>query len=305
MTSSLPVPALASASSTSAPSSRRTSLAPADEMAEEINLPTRGNSLDGTPHNVEGMTAIDASHRVPKTSTVVRDKKSGQHYVKHKHPHTQQSGAAAFSLAKAKDAPKVEDSPQWSASIGLAHRFGTSVAGSRRGSRDSGIHVAPSSAMSAGQGSVAAAAPAVSMDPQTAVLVEHLRAIIKEEVQSANKGHQVHVERAANAAEEAAQALQELDLDNVGNDSDETVQNSVEKDEKEWAGEGGYITRDAGRAERGDIECQGEDDEEDEFPNPWARLRYHIREPLAEALGTFILMTFVSSSSSTVCCCQH
>lgn len=263
-------------------------------MAQEVNFASRGNSLDGGPRHVEGMEAIDASQRVPKSSTVVRDKKSGQHYVRHKHPHTHTSGAAAFSLAKAKDAPQVQDNsnPHWASNIGLAHRFGTSAAGSRRGSRDSGIHVGPSSAMSA-----------AAMDPQTAVLVEHLRAIIKEEVQSANRGHQVHVERAANAAEEAAEALKELE--GVGNDSEDTVTKSVEKGEGEWAGEGGYITRDAGAAERGDIECQGDDEDDEEFPNPLARLRYHLREPLAEALGTFILMTFVSSLSCSCCVCWH
>lgn len=42
-------------------------------------------------------------------------------------------------------------------------------------------------------------------------------------------------------------------------------------------------------AERGITEGNVDDYE---FPNPWAKLRYRLREPFAEALGCFILMTF-------------
>ncbi|CAD6945327.1 unnamed protein product [Tilletia caries] len=36
------------------------------------------------------------------------------------------------------------------------------------------------------------------------------------------------------------------------------------------------------------------------FPNPWAKARYHMREPIAEALGTFILMIFGTGINAQV-----
>ncbi|KAK0532297.1 hypothetical protein OC835_003392 [Tilletia horrida] len=36
------------------------------------------------------------------------------------------------------------------------------------------------------------------------------------------------------------------------------------------------------------------------FPNPWAKARYYMREPLAEALGTFILMIFGNGINAQV-----
>ncbi|KAE8257655.1 hypothetical protein A4X13_0g2221 [Tilletia indica] len=41
-------------------------------------------------------------------------------------------------------------------------------------------------------------------------------------------------------------------------------------------------------------------EEKKTFPNPWAKARYHMREPLAEALGTFILMIFGNGINAQV-----
>jgi hypothetical protein len=128
------------------------------------------------------------------------------------------------------------------------------------------------------------------MDAQMGQLVEQLRTIVRDEVQSANRGHAAHVERVADAAAEQAEKLAQIEasggLAPPAPDSDST---SVSKDAQRYESEKSRSNpQDVELAVSGDDEDDDED-EDFEFPNRLAKLRWHMREYLAEFLGTAIL----------------
>ncbi|KDN45089.1 aquaporin-like protein [Tilletiaria anomala UBC 951] len=262
------------------------------------NLPSTNHSqvklvqeraADGTTQHVEpGQKA---------KGEVMQDVKTTKMYVKDKQP--------AYSLGHTKNAPSLGYVDHGNL-IGVAHAFpnrngGNSRAdtageptasnpGSRRGSQDLNLN-GPN---------------------ERQLLVEQLRAIIHEEVQMANRGHAQDLK--AETEDQLKAAVEE-----ITNKPARSGDNTDEHSQGAKGGNNAHIsTRDAAsdytkaeilpqqrhdgavmalRAVADGVEAEMRENDADvnddaDFPNPWAKLRYHMREPFAEFLGCFILMIF-------------
>ena len=201
-----------------------------------------------------------------------------------------------------------------------------SVAGSRRGSAD----IAPGSrrgstdfvaSNSVAGGRSAAGSMDLNNTYERTLLLEQLRAIIHDEVRQANRGHteviKAHTEGQLKAAvEELAEAVvagdDDAEKDQAGegaqgeeNSRDQAIaerkRNDIQHETQQQRNDGALVAgpaleKDAETAKlHADLIDHSDDggvDEEDVFPNPWAKLRYHLREPFAEFLGTMILVIF-------------
>ncbi|EPQ26007.1 uncharacterized protein PFL1_06461 [Pseudozyma flocculosa PF-1] len=312
--------------------SRPHSPAPGAQLAEDVavavHLNTDGAS---TPNSLSGMhlqlpenprSSGDASD--PATTTyalepvnpkervtvdVVKDAKSGKHYkaIPVKNP--------AYSLGHTKGAPAVAPlPPRTTGRIGLGHALPTKEQNDaykkdkklRSGRTSAGTHT-PENYMSD-------SSRRPSMDANTSegrnLLLQQLRELIHEEVSRANWHHsesvKQHLEESkqdqvdlleeaiaktkAQEDEKAGDLEKTADVDAPKMLMTETKDDSTVKGSDTSAVE----TVDPEYVERGVIERTGTDgtDGELEFPNPWAKFRYKMREPFAEFLGTFILMTF-------------
>jgi len=161
----------------------------------------------------------------------------------------------AYSLARSKGAARVDHSDYHGASIGLGH----SMPNSRKNSIDDGH----------GHGRGGAA-------DSNSALLDQIRLMIREEVRHANRGH-------------ADQLRQHMD------DAIEKVA-APEGGEKEYSEDHKSSTDTDTKykltaASSDDVRTTVED-EVMEFPNPWARIRHKMREPFAEFLACFVLITF-------------
>lgn len=244
----------------------------ARDIAIDINLPSRSNSLD--LYDGHNLVPVDPHEKVHPHHDVVKDRKTGKFYKK---------VTPAWSLAHAKSSTgRKEPHTQFS----VAHSFGArdpATAGSRPASK------APSLGSATPPLGVTSSLSAADV----AALVERLRVVVREEVSVANKGHAQHLEKVVNEQLEGAAATNPIEgSDNAnakaGPTSDTKYTTSEQSDISTKDGHKTVI--DPMEAERGP---DGDSDaDEYEFPNPWAKFRYTFREPLAEALGCFILMTF-------------
>jgi len=75
----------------------------------------------------------------------------------------------------------------------------------------------------------------------------------------------------------------------INADGEKTVMRNQKVDDHE-----SLTTRSSFDSQISSSTCSSDDDDEDNitFPNPWAKFRYLFREELAEAMGTFVLLTF-------------
>ncbi|SJX62038.1 related to channel protein [Sporisorium reilianum f. sp. reilianum] len=161
-------------------------------------------------------------------------------------------------------------------------------------------------------------------------LFAQLRELIHEEFEKANRGqteelrrhvHQAHLEQRQHLEDhidDVKEAIaeqpvpSELEVESTesdlkrtkGSDTTETAWATTDDDKPlafdrkgSEAGltavEGATVVKDPQPVERGYSEEQEiSDDDEYEFPNKWAAIRYKLREPFAEFLGCFMLMVF-------------
>jgi aquaglyceroporin related protein len=207
-----------------------------------------------TLHNYD-LEPVEKHARVHSSSAIVKDKKTGKHYRKVEKPF--------YSLARSKGAARVEHSDYHGAAIGLGH----SMPNSRRGSFDGNARGAQGSGSSnTGGGDF------------NAQLLNQIRLLIREEVQAANRGH----------ADQLRQHMEDA-IEKAVLPADEEVEGG--KGDKS-SPETRYKVNSASSA---DLALDGEEEEEEEeldFPNAWARVRHTMREPFAEFLACFILLTF-------------
>ncbi|CAO1633316.1 unnamed protein product [Jaminaea pallidilutea] len=238
----------------------------ASEIAVDTNLPSRANStelFDG--HRLE---IVQPHEKVHPGHEIIKDRKTGKHYKK---------VAPAWGLGHAKGgAPTTESHGSHAAKFSLGHGFGQRdpyTAGSKPMSKtgsQSGGHTPPVGVTS----SLSAA--------DVSALVERLRSVVREEVAAANHGHIDNVEKVV--SEQLAQQAE------VGAPGD-PYQPASETSEKSKDTKNGVIM-DPLEAERGLDDNNSTTSSELQFPNPWAKIRYQLREPFSEFLGCLVLLTF-------------
>lgn len=108
----------------------------------------------------------------------------------------------------------------------------------------------------------------------SAALLEQLRLMIREEVKSATRGHADELRRHMDTA-----------VERVGGDKDEgEIKSSTDTAYKVASASSDNV--------RGRAPSSIDEDDELVFPNSWARIRHTMREPFAEFLACFILLTF-------------
>jgi hypothetical protein len=317
--------AVPSATPSAVPSRTGTPLPlPAGEKAISVDLPSNlpsantshvklveETAADGTRQTVE-LHPVQAHERV--TGDVVKDSRGdGKLYVKKGNP------KPVYSLGHTKGGPALAPVDHKGV-IGIAHAMpqhqqrrkragsgGTVGTSGTRSARPS-VDIPRMSMESAGAGgATAAAASAATNAQEMAMLLEHLRRMIREEVQSANQGH----------AEELKAAVEEIAADQEAKDDDDGFASSGATVGGGGGGGAQISTKDADvgqedqpfpqqrrdGAEGAQLAVKHDeedeqlekhldntnDDESDVFPNPWAKFRHTMREPFAEFLGTMIL----------------
>lgn len=198
---------------------------------------------------------IQKGELVHAAADIVKDKKTGKHYKRVKKP--------AYSVARSKGAARVDQSHYHGAPIGLGHVLPTHE---HKNNNSSSVH-RPSSDVSSQEAQLYAREQA---------MFERMRSIMREEIRLANRGH----------SDSIKQHIDEAMEKNMSEGGSNDTYN--EKPAKKLSQDS--IVLDPAVAERGGMESEQE--EELEFPNPWARIRYHCREPFAEFLACFVLLTF-------------
>ena len=221
---------------------------PADQVAEEVRLPSGRNSVDYELHPVGN------KEMVPVASDIVKDKKTGRHYRRVKKP--------SYNIARNKGAARIEHSNYHGAPIGLGHTLPSSHRGGGGGGHG-------------GHGGGGEAAQTEAQREQA--MFERMRVMMREEMRRVQMGHSDQIKQHIDDAMEK----------NAEGDSNNTVSSERRLSKSKTGDDVTYL--DPSSAERGDDEL---DDDEAEFPNPWARIRYHCREPFAEFLACFVLLTF-------------
>jgi aquaglyceroporin related protein len=159
-----------------------------------------------------------------------------------------------YSLAGSKGASRVDHSAYRGAPIGLAHSMNSGGA-SRRSLEESQGRRTP--------------AP-VDNPTANAQMMDQLRILIREEVRNATKGHAEQLREHMNDAIDLAK---EASKESEGEGSDDTK----------------LKTMSSNGSQNSDLTTE---EEEPEFPNAWSRIRYKYREPFAEFLACFVLLTF-------------
>ncbi|UZJ53450.1 hypothetical protein CBS101457_002770 [Exobasidium rhododendri] len=159
-----------------------------------------------------------------------------------------------FSLARSKGAARVDHSDYHGAPIGLGH----SMPNSRRTSIDE---------------STRGGGVSVPADPN-AYLLNQIRLMIREEVRTATVGHADQLRQHMDDAIEKVAAPEEQK-----EGANKSLKKSTETSYKVTEASSEDLTLD-------------EEEEDFKFPNPWARIRHKLREPFAEFLACFILITF-------------
>ncbi|PWN52300.1 aquaporin [Violaceomyces palustris] len=279
--------------------------------AEDVAIET---SLDGatTPNSVTGIrlqlphTPARLSHEsdsaphhfqlVPVqphelvTGQVVKDEKTGRHYKKIP------VAKPAYSLGHTKGAPSTQTSgPRTTGRIGLGHALPT-VEQNELYQAEKRSNKGSSTESFTGAGGYSRSSMDANTKEGRALLLQQLRELIHEEVSKANQGHAADIKKhVENVTQGTQQQLEEMLVSETG--KRQTIDSDGDSDEKrdELYTENRVETVDPVVAERGLEDCNGDDGGDDdklEFPNPWAAFRYKMREPFAEFLGSFILMTF-------------
>lgn len=161
----------------------------------------------------------------------------------------------AYSLARSKGAARIDHSTYHGAAIGLGHSMPNSSGNSRRNSMDES------------QGRTTPLA-----NESTVALLDQLRVLIREEVRNANRGHADQLRQHMNDA-----------IDKVG---EATVVEKANYDVDTKINMSNPSTDDLQSNDTTQL------DDQVEFPNHWARIRHKMREPFAEFLACFVLITF-------------
>lgn len=86
-------------------------------------------------------------------------------------------------------------------------------------------------------------------------------------------------------------------IDELGSSQDTKNEKTDLKKEKEKDVDGESLTTTTSTLSRTSTSssCSSYDSDDEDavaFPNPWAKLRYHLKEEMAEALGVFVFITF-------------
>ena len=164
-----------------------------------------------------------------------------------------------YSIARSKGAARIDHSAYHGAPIGLGHTLPSNNRGSMEHNNSS---------------------QEAQMMAREQAMFDRMRMMMREEIRNANRGHQDQIRQ---HIEDAIEKTAGED------DSNDTTNYSNEKKIKTKTSDDGTVL-DPASAERGDSEL--DDEEEPDFPNPWAKIRYHCREPFAEFLACFVLLTF-------------
>ncbi|UZJ54375.1 hypothetical protein CBS101457_003695 [Exobasidium rhododendri] len=199
---------------------------------------------------------IGKHEKVSLSADIVQDKKTGKHYHRVKKP--------TYSVARSKGAARIDHSAYRGAPIGLGHTlpgFSKEYSQGRNDHNDGGM--------------------AAELAAREQAMFERMRMMMREEIRNANRGHR----------DEMKQHIEEAIEKNKDDDggSNDTTYNDDKKIRRK-TGDDGKTVLDPSSAERGDSEL--EDEDEPDFPNPWTKIRYHCREPFAEFLACFVLLTF-------------
>lgn len=205
-------------------------------------------------HKDYTLEPVASRTKLHPSADVIRDRKTGTHYHR-------KAKKPVYSLAGSKGAARIDHSAYRGAPIGLGHSMQNS-AGPARTSHESGRNTPR-----VGGDSIAA----------NALILDQLRVMIREEIRNANRGHAEQLREHMNDA---------IDLATNNNNDLGT------KDSKESSNDTKFkMSASSDDVRSTSSEDEGED-EEPEFPNPWARIRYNCREGFAEFLACFILVTF-------------
>lgn len=207
-----------------------------------------------TSFNKLDLELVDKHAKVQPGTDVVKCKKTGRYYYrKEKKPD--------FSLARSKGAARIDHSTYHGAPIGLAHSMPHSGGLSRRSSME---------------GSHGRTTPPVM--ESTAAVLDQLRILIRDEIRNATRGHADELRQHMNDAIE--QAGEVTVAKRTSSDTDTRINVTSP-------------STDALQSEKSSTQLEEEEgDQQVDFPNPWARIRYKMREPFAEFLACFVLITF-------------
>ncbi|KIS70778.1 uncharacterized protein UMAG_10452 [Mycosarcoma maydis] len=294
-----------------------------DLTGHHIYLPDHTTAGSSTQGGMFELTQIGPSEKV--TGEVIKDVKTGKHYKK------MAVSKPAYSLGHTTGAPVVTGVPnRTTGRIGLGHAFPTQEQTRQykedKAARKSNTGSGTRSPSLAG-GSVTS--HRASMDVNTAEgrtqLFAQLRELIHEEFEKVNRGQteelknhvrQAHLEQRQHLKDhmEDVKEIVNADLpshsekggysnDTILKTTTDTVVATADDDKQPYDRKGsegtltldpnGNEVKDPRPVERGytDNDVDSNQDEY-EFPNKWAAIRYKLREPFAEFLGCFMLMVF-------------
>lgn len=164
-----------------------------------------------------------------------------------------------YSVARNKGAARIDHSNYRGAPIGLGHTLPTTYSHGNRGSIEHSHEERQAIA-------------------REQAMFDRMRIMMREEFQKANKGH----------SDQIKQHLEDVIEKNAGEEgSSDTFTDRRMKTKTKSSDDSSLM--DPKEAARGDSSL---DEDDQEFPNPWAKIRYHCREPFAEFLACFVLLTF-------------
>lgn len=238
----------------------------AEDVAVALDIPSRRNSTD-QQFTFDGyqLEAIDGKQQVHHSHEVVRDRKTGKHYKKVAPPVWSIAHGASASKEGSSSLPKSHNHGQ---KFSVGHAFGdvshreTGTVGSAAGTtsrpRTIGTKTPPVG------GAVAGSNVSTGMSAADLLaLMEQMRAIVRQEVATANQGHAAHVERVITDNITTGET-EKAHLDG----SDSSGSTTSEKEGKERDTHTGVL--DPKEAERGVADVDAPTDADSyEFPNPW------------------------------------
>jgi aquaglyceroporin related protein len=161
-----------------------------------------------------------------------------------------------YSIAKSKGAARIDHSAYRGAPIGLGHTL---------------PHASSSKAHDDAEAQLVAREQA---------MFDRMRLMMREEIRNSNRGHHDQIKQ------HIEDALEKTKEEDSSNDTTHTYDKKI----KTKLDDDGNTVLDPTSAVRGTSDS--DEGDEPEFPNPWAKIRYHCREPFAEFLACFVLLTF-------------